>query len=285
MTLQELLAPKEMEFFDKHWNRLGNRKEHIQRLQHITGVHASYLTGGQAGKDFRQASIATKMSWAAGRRATKREDRAYSLLGIFDVQMSPIYGEGGQKAFRRLQRAILENSADESLFAWTLPISGWTPRPQNWTADEWGLLAPSIDCFRESGNVTINGQLRTRAFGGCRITPQGVEFPVPISEWYKEARPGNVAKWIPFYNVKVVKDGHRRRDENGFALTLNCWRLGPRRERHAVQVFLRKSGGSSKNTTWRRFSCFELGSGGDSAASSVGTIGMEAAMRLIIEQP
>jgi hypothetical protein len=59
-----------------------------------------------------------RMSWASERRATRAEDIAYSLLGIFDVNMPLLYGEGKVKAFRRLQEEIMKVSEDETLFAW-----------------------------------------------------------------------------------------------------------------------------------------------------------------------
>ena len=58
-----------------------------------------------------------RMSWAADQQATRSEDIAYSLLGIFDVNMPLLYGEGKLKAFRRLQEEIIKTSEDETLFA------------------------------------------------------------------------------------------------------------------------------------------------------------------------
>jgi hypothetical protein len=63
-------------------------------------------------------SIATKMSWASKREATRAEDMAYSLLGLFGVHMPLLYGEGAHRAFRRLQLEIIKKSDDESIFAW-----------------------------------------------------------------------------------------------------------------------------------------------------------------------
>jgi hypothetical protein len=68
--------------------------------------------------DYQGASIAEKMSWASRRQTTRAEDRAYSLLGIFDINMPLLYGGGGEKAFIRLQEEILKESSDESIFAW-----------------------------------------------------------------------------------------------------------------------------------------------------------------------
>ena len=68
--------------------------------------------------DINSASVAQKMSWASRRTTTRLEDVAYSLMGIFDVNMPLLYGEG-QKAFMRLQHEIVRVSDDESIFAWT----------------------------------------------------------------------------------------------------------------------------------------------------------------------
>ena len=67
--------------------------------------------------DINSASVAQKMSWASRRETTIVEDIAYSLMGIFDVNMPQIYGEG-KKAFMRLQHEIVKSSDDESIFAW-----------------------------------------------------------------------------------------------------------------------------------------------------------------------
>ena len=57
------------------------------------------------------------MRWASRRNATKVEDEAYCLLGLFNVNMPLLYGEG-QRAFRRLQIEIIKDSTDESIFVW-----------------------------------------------------------------------------------------------------------------------------------------------------------------------
>ena len=55
------------------------------------------------------------MLWAENRKTTRGEDRAYSLLGIFDVYMPLIYAEGEEKAFKRLQEEIDKASKGTSL--------------------------------------------------------------------------------------------------------------------------------------------------------------------------
>jgi hypothetical protein len=55
------------------------------------------------------------MSWAERRETTRKEDKAYSLLGIFDVHMPLIYGEGREKAFKRVREEIDKASRGKPL--------------------------------------------------------------------------------------------------------------------------------------------------------------------------
>ncbi|KAI5985033.1 heterokaryon incompatibility protein-domain-containing protein, partial [Pisolithus albus] len=113
-TLQELIAPDEVEFFNKDWVHVGNKWQLAPTLEKITGILREVLTGGLAGKEL---SVAQIMSWAANRKTTREEDRAYSLMGLFGVNMPMLYGEG-KKAFQRLQVEIIRISSDHSIFAW-----------------------------------------------------------------------------------------------------------------------------------------------------------------------
>ncbi|KAH8883051.1 HET-domain-containing protein, partial [Thozetella sp. PMI_491] len=112
-TLQELVAPSRVIFFTKSWLALGERIDLSTLLEEVTRIPSEYLTG----RNIREASVAQKMSWAAERETTRPEDAAYSLLGIFGVNMPLLYGEGTD-AFRRLQGEIINRSEDQSLFAW-----------------------------------------------------------------------------------------------------------------------------------------------------------------------
>jgi len=112
-TLQELIAPSNLWFFAHDWNMLGTKATLSSVLCDITGIDQETLTG----RDIRRASIAKRMSWASKRVTTRKEDVAYSLIGIFGVNMPLMYGEG-EKAFIRLQEEIMKDSDDQSLFAW-----------------------------------------------------------------------------------------------------------------------------------------------------------------------
>ena len=94
-TLQELLAPREVNFYDKHWHFIGTKSSLSDTISTRTNIAAEVLRGTKGLLDY---SIAQRMSWASRRVTTRDEDIAYCLLGIFDVSMPLIYGEG-EKAF------------------------------------------------------------------------------------------------------------------------------------------------------------------------------------------
>lgn len=131
-TLQELLAPRKVEFYDSSWGHLGDKLHNAEKIGRCTGIPSKALN------DFRPADflIAQRMSWAADRITTRPEDRAYCLLGIFDVNMPLLYGEGRGKAFYRLQEEIMKTSTDPTIFAWSR-----LPDPA------FGMLAESPDSF------------------------------------------------------------------------------------------------------------------------------------------
>ncbi|KAI5997737.1 heterokaryon incompatibility protein-domain-containing protein [Pisolithus marmoratus] len=113
-TLQELIAPKQVEFFNRDWVSIGDKQLLANTLENITRIPPDVLKDGRIPK---RLCIAELMSWAADRKTTLVEDRAYSLLGLFGVHMPIMYGEG-EKAFQRLQVEILRVYGDHSIFAW-----------------------------------------------------------------------------------------------------------------------------------------------------------------------
>ncbi|KAI1133266.1 HET-domain-containing protein [Nemania abortiva] len=161
-TLQELIAPREVSFYSKRWQPLGTRSELSAHLASVTGIGKQFLEG----KSVHDASIAQRMSWAAKRKTSREEDETYCLLGIFDVNMPLLYGEG-TKAFKRLQEILIrEYPQDHSLFAWGKIVS----KPSNLIDDEeqithepnqsnnefFGLLAESPGDFKDSGQIVLN---------------------------------------------------------------------------------------------------------------------------------
>jgi hypothetical protein len=99
-TLQELIAPPSVEFFCSNGNRLGDKKSLEGQLHKITGIPISALQGSPLS----EFSFDERISWAQIRETKREEDKAYSLLGILNISMPVIYGEGKANAFRRLNR-------------------------------------------------------------------------------------------------------------------------------------------------------------------------------------
>ena len=109
-----MIAPKDLVFISRSWKRLGTKEDLAGVVSDITGIDEDILTHR---KHPSEISVARRMYWASRRRATRVEDDAYSLMGLFGVEMQPMYGEGHQ-AFFRLQQEILARTQDQSLFAW-----------------------------------------------------------------------------------------------------------------------------------------------------------------------
>ncbi|KAI0599254.1 HET-domain-containing protein [Biscogniauxia sp. FL1348] len=137
-TLQELLAPSKVLFFDRNWKFMGDRARLSRTISKVTRIHIGVLNDRTTIYDY---SVAQRMSWAADRHTTREEDIAYCLLGIFDINMPLLYGEG-LKAFQRLQHEIIKISNDQSILAWDMNRHGCT-----------GALAPSPLFFRSCGSI------------------------------------------------------------------------------------------------------------------------------------
>ncbi|PPJ58851.1 hypothetical protein CBER1_09273 [Cercospora berteroae] len=101
-TLQELIAPASVEFFSRDGSRLGNKISLEGQIRDITNIPVEALRGN----DLSSFTKEERFSWQQDRQTKVDEDIIYSLLGIFDVSMSVIYGEGRRKARMRLNREI-----------------------------------------------------------------------------------------------------------------------------------------------------------------------------------
>ncbi|KAI0570382.1 vegetative incompatibility protein HET-E-1 [Pyrenophora tritici-repentis] len=100
-TLQELVAPSTVEFFSQEWERLGDKISLTLLISKITGIPHQVLRGTLA-----QFDIEERLHWKGDRKTKLKEDMAYSLSGICDVNIAPVYGEGEEEAFRRLHHEI-----------------------------------------------------------------------------------------------------------------------------------------------------------------------------------
>lgn len=101
-TLQEMLAPKSVEFFSREGERLGDKQSLQAKINEVTGIPISALQGARLS----QFSVQERFGWMDSRTCTRKEDEAYSLLGIFDIHLPLIYGEGRNHALRRLKNEV-----------------------------------------------------------------------------------------------------------------------------------------------------------------------------------
>ncbi|KAK5125400.1 hypothetical protein LTR85_000509 [Meristemomyces frigidus] len=156
-TLQELIAPPEVTFLCEDWTVIGSKRS--LRAQNFRSALSSPVINGDIRRitgipmdvlddsvKVYQASVAQRMSWAANRSTTRPEDIAYCMLGLFDINMPLLYGEG-RRAFERLQTKINSRFEDESIFAFT-PMHDFVAP---WQMNLYGMLAVSPAEFAGCG--------------------------------------------------------------------------------------------------------------------------------------
>ncbi|KAF1814099.1 hypothetical protein P152DRAFT_465803 [Eremomyces bilateralis CBS 781.70] len=102
-TLQELIAPTSVEFFSSEGQHLGDKQSLERQLHEITKIKIEALQG----HGLSEFSIDERFSWADNRETKREEDKAYSLLGIFNIFMSPHYGEGAEHALQVIDNGTL----------------------------------------------------------------------------------------------------------------------------------------------------------------------------------
>ncbi|PYH66671.1 HET domain-containing protein [Aspergillus vadensis CBS 113365] len=196
-TLQELIAPCHLVFLAQDWSFLSMRAIEADLISDITGISHSFLQVRLHSENLKfelmSTSIAERMSWASNRETSRIEDVAYSLLGIFQVNMPLLYGEGSA-AFRRLQEEIIKYSDDQSLFAWSFRAPEHDlSHKRPWSICQ-SLLEEMVSFFKDyetppefSGAMQIDesdisGILAESpaAFRGCgNIVPCDVKKPTP----------------------------------------------------------------------------------------------------------
>ena len=174
-TLQELIAPKEVEIYDSNFQCIGRKSAMLSVLSWLTSIKSSVLQN----EDLSNTPIATRMSQMVDRRTTRIEDEAYCLMGICDVNMPLLYGEG-DRAFIRLQEDILKRSDDHSIFAWRAQVDS-----RNFYR---GLLATSPQEFSpERCDLGLDGygeiwlpSTRQSEENPITVTNLGVQICVPL---------------------------------------------------------------------------------------------------------
>ncbi|KAJ3569919.1 hypothetical protein NPX13_g5908 [Xylaria arbuscula] len=150
-TLQELIAPNEVEFYSKEGTWLGDKKSLEHQLRDITRIPARALRGAPL-SDF---TIAEREAWARGRQTKYEEDMAYSLSGIFNVCMPVLYGEGRRRALNRLQeeaKKVVKGTQYDD-FSITFSLSN----------------VPNIQCFVAREEELTEMRERLRSDGSRRV--------------------------------------------------------------------------------------------------------------------
>jgi Heterokaryon incompatibility protein (HET) len=176
-TLQELLAPKSVEFFSREEELLGNREMLEQQIHKITGIPTTALQGNPLS----HFSVEERMRWAAKRDTKKKEDKAYCLLGIFEVFMPLMYGEG-ENAFNRLKEEINKRSGETNIAVvmpgTRLTSPGFSEPPGH---AHWMVTRPTNALFtgREDLLQELDGIVRDAVKGPpdqtqCRIVISGM---------------------------------------------------------------------------------------------------------------
>lgn len=151
-TLQEMVAAPSVEFFNAQHIRLGDKMSLRDVVHEITGVPFEVFQG----RALSQYSVDERLSWVSHRSTKREEDKAYSLLGIFNVHMPLIYGEGEESAFKRLHEEIHKGSRDHRLdqpqtSPWIVPFE----RNARFTGREPQLAQLEQKMFSEDGTTRI----------------------------------------------------------------------------------------------------------------------------------
>lgn len=155
-TLQELLAPKDVVFYNRDWKKLGTKSRYARWISRITNIDMEALeeSSQSISERLESFSIAKRMSWASRRTTTCEEDIAYCLLGIFNINMPLLYGER-ERAFGRLQQEIMKSRCDDSILAWGLDIETrfqQLPDVEDFPSHS-PILASSPEDFKDCGSL------------------------------------------------------------------------------------------------------------------------------------
>jgi hypothetical protein len=188
-TLPELLAPQKVVFYAKGWRLLGTKSSLVKSIERITGIDELTLLDP---KLIHNASVAQRMSWAAKRAASRPEDLAYSLMGLFGVSMPILYGEG-ENAFLRLQEEIIKRSDDQTIFALG-PLNHDENRllhPQPLDLDEFdydnltgttSVLAKSPKNFAGMQHIVVSPPPAGQPASDYVMTNKGLHITLPLTQ-------------------------------------------------------------------------------------------------------
>ncbi|KAG6336737.1 hypothetical protein ID866_2342 [Astraeus odoratus] len=181
-TLQELIAPRHVQFYTRDWRLIGSKVTLAHALTLVTRIPTPVLCHGLSSS---RPCIAQIMSWAADRETTRVEDRAYSLMGLFGVFMPILYGEG-KIAFRRLQLEIMRSSNDQSIFAWCKQRSTGSV-----LADSPSFFAGLSDVFILTYEERLNNNdgIEDNRWSSYTVTNNGIRIWLPVVRYRVPGHP------------------------------------------------------------------------------------------------
>jgi hypothetical protein len=206
-TLQELIAPRAIFFYDSEWKVRGNKGSLRGLLRDVTGIDEQVLRDSN---HLANISIATRMFWASKRETSRIEDRAYSLLGILDVNMPLLYGER-HRSFHRLQQEIIKQNTDLTILGWghrlvspqtVEPLDEIEDYPLRFVASSPSDFAISFGpLFQEFADMTImatGAQVTVTLHAICDFTPS--------CTWMKCVCRGGRRHFLPFATQRSKTD-------------------------------------------------------------------------------
>jgi hypothetical protein len=154
-----------------------------EHISDVTGIDPAVLSGS----DPTERTVAERMSWAASRSTTRIEDAAYCLMGLFNVFMPMLYGEGS-RAFTRLQEEIMKQSEDYTIFAWKASFMSGNHR---------GLLAHSPDEFLGGMSVTSrNCEVEHEPKHPPTLTSRGLLIDLPLLSEHSNSKGDKYMAWV-----------------------------------------------------------------------------------------
>lgn len=266
-TVQELIGPRDVHFYDCNWTGLGSRDDLLKIITERTGIASTILRFGPVHQISKEewsrftgenahhypssradasverrstqfsASAAQIFSWVAKRQTTRDEDLAYCLLGLLDVAMPLLYGEGIRKAFRRLQEEVLRQSNDFSLLTWQRPDEGLLP-----VSERPGVLALTPRDFEHCNDIIRHHSVGHFSSSRAeRVLNETLAVPAQVNTRTAALR----VLIIRPHQARVYSDKENKIDESTAKyklLLLNCYRVGDRQQILAVKVTERSVG-------------------------------------------
>ncbi|KAF2194690.1 HET-domain-containing protein [Zopfia rhizophila CBS 207.26] len=241
-TLQELIAPASVEFFSVEGERLGDKKSLEQQIHEITGITVQALQGSSLS----HFTVDERMSWAVRRETKREEDAAYSLLGIFDIHMPLIYGEGHKKALNQLHKEIEESIKDKSS---AIPSAFSSKRQETFKlqeADDAPWIVPfdrnprftgrEIQLAKLGDTLFVGGQttkVAVMGLGGVGKTQLVLELVYQIREKHKNCS----VIWILATNIESL---HQAYVDVAQQLNIPGWEEDKADVKRLVQGYLSK---------------------------------------------